>query len=76
MQNTNESPFEEKEDSGTEIEIKSQTEYDIPKDERFIEINRKLTLREMADFKKSKYLPCVCGSGKKFKFCCYKKEAI
>jgi uncharacterized protein YecA (UPF0149 family) len=37
------------------------------------EVNRGLTQREVRVGHINKYAPCGCGSGKKFKFCCFKK---
>jgi len=37
-----------------------------------VEVKRPLTIREEQRMKIDKYAPCGCGSGKKFKFCCYK----
>jgi hypothetical protein len=34
-------------------------------------IRRELTAREKFDRQIQLYSPCGCGSGKKFKFCCY-----
>jgi uncharacterized protein YecA (UPF0149 family) len=34
-------------------------------------VRRDLTAKERADMQIRKYAPCACGSGKKFKFCCY-----
>ena len=38
-----------------------------------VEVKRPLTIREQRRMKINKYAPCGCGSGKKFKFCCYVK---
>lgn len=38
----------------------------------FIPVRRELTAREQMDKQIQLYSPCVCGSGKKFKFCCKK----
>jgi uncharacterized protein YchJ len=38
---------------------------------RFKEVARTLTVREIKRMRINKYAPCGCGSGKKFKFCCY-----
>lgn len=38
----------------------------------FVEVKRPLTIRERFKMQINKYAPCGCGSGKKFKFCCYK----
>lgn len=35
-----------------------------------IPVRRDLTLKEVADRQIRLYSPCVCGSGKNFKFCC------
>lgn len=40
---------------------------------KFIEVKRDLTKLEEANMEIKKYSPCGCGSGKKFKFCCYRK---
>ena len=40
---------------------------------RFLEFKRDLTAKEAADMQIRKYSPCMCGSGKKFKFCCWRK---
>jgi len=37
-----------------------------------VEVKRPLTVREKTKMMVNKYAPCGCGSGKKFKFCCYK----
>jgi len=37
-------------------------------------VQRDLTEREKYDQKIKLYSPCGCGSGKKFKFCCKKRE--
>jgi uncharacterized protein YchJ len=46
----------------------------LPESERkhFVQVNRPITTRELHRMKINKYAPCGCGSGKKFKFCCYK----
>lgn len=46
---------------------------DIPVLERkqFIPVQRDLTKVEQMEMEIKKYSPCACGSGKKFKFCCY-----
>lgn len=38
----------------------------------FIPVERPITRREEHRMKINKYAPCGCGSGKKFKFCCFK----
>ena len=40
-----------------------------------IPVRRDLTAQEKADMQIRLYSPCACGSGKKFKFCCYRKSA-
>ena len=47
----------------------------IPESKRknYIRIMRDLTVKELADMQIRLYAPCGCGSGKKFKFCCYKE---
>ena len=40
----------------------------------YIPIKRNLSLKERATHQIRMYSPCGCGSGKKFKFCCYKKS--
>ena len=37
-----------------------------------VPVNRSLTAKEKVDHQIKLYSPCVCGSGKKFKFCCKK----
>lgn len=37
------------------------------------EVQRDLTQREIRVERINKYAPCGCGSGKKFKFCCWKQ---
>lgn len=37
-----------------------------------VPVKRDLTVKEKADMQIRLYAPCGCGSGKKFKFCCYK----
>lgn len=39
----------------------------------FIPVIRDLSLIEKAQRQITLYEPCGCGSGKKFKFCCFKK---
>ena len=40
-----------------------------------IEVKRPITVREQRRMKIDPYSPCGCGSGKKFKFCCYQKPS-
>jgi hypothetical protein len=44
----------------------------LPRSQRdkFIEVRRDLTAKEVSDKQIRLYSPCGCGSGKKFKFCC------
>jgi uncharacterized protein YchJ len=35
-----------------------------------VQVKRDLSAKEIADGRIRLYAPCVCGSGKKFKFCC------
>lgn len=44
-----------------------------PKAARYIPVMRDLTLQEKAEMQIKRYSPCGCGSGKKFKFCCYRR---
>lgn len=56
-------------------EIKPFKEIDmLPVDQQkdYVEIKRDLTLLEENTRQIKMYSPCGCGSGKKFKFCCYK----
>lgn len=39
----------------------------------FIPVMRSLTAKEQADQRIKLYSPCACGSGEKFKFCCFRK---
>lgn len=45
---------------------------DADQKSHLVEVRRDLTLKERLDMQVRKYSPCVCGSGKKFKFCCWK----
>lgn len=47
----------------------------MPPEERkkYIEVQRPITRREYRTMQIEPYSPCACGSGKKFKFCCYRK---
>ena len=45
----------------------------LEEQKKYIPVVRTLSVKEQADMQIRKYSPCVCGSGKKFKFCCYKK---
>lgn len=36
-----------------------------------VPVQRDLTTKEKADMQIRLYSPCGCGSGKKFKWCCY-----
>ena len=40
----------------------------------WIPVTRDLTVKEKFDAQIKLYSLCGCGSGKKFKFCCYKKQ--
>lgn len=58
-------------------ELKSLSEVEVlPKEERskYVEIQRDLTTKEIYTKQIKLYSPCGCNSGKKFKFCCYKKN--
>lgn len=48
----------------------------IPDEERphFVRVMRHLSEKEEAERQIALYSPCGCGSGKKFKFCCRKKN--
>lgn len=48
----------------------------MPEQEKkqYVEVKRDLTVKEKADMRIRLYAPCGCGSGKKFKFCCHKKQ--
>lgn len=48
----------------------------LPLDQRskYIKVERDLTQLEEAMKQIKIYDPCGCGSGKKFKFCCYKNK--
>lgn len=45
-----------------------------PEQKKYIPIYRDLSLKELAGRQIALYSPCACGSGKKFKFCHYKKD--
>lgn len=49
----------------------------IPKGQEkyFVPVARDLTRLEELQHQIKLYSPCACGSGKKFKFCCYRKQA-
>lgn len=38
-----------------------------------IPVRRDLTVKERAEMQIQLYAPCGCGSGEKFKFCCFKR---
>lgn len=40
----------------------------------FVPVERDLTVKERFYAQIQLYAPCGCGSGKKFKFCCYRKS--
>lgn len=42
--------------------------------ENYVPVNRALRTKELADGNISMYAPCGCGSGKKFRFCCYRTK--
>jgi hypothetical protein len=56
--------------------VKVLVEADVPPLEKghFVKVNRDLTERETMEQQIRMYSPCGCGSGKKFKFCCFKKS--
>ena len=41
---------------------------------RHVRVRRDLTAKEKYDAQIKLYSPCACGSGKKFKFCCWTKK--
>jgi uncharacterized protein YchJ len=45
-----------------------------PERNHFVEVKRDLTKLESANKQIKMYSPCGCGSGKKLKFCCHKKN--
>lgn len=47
----------------------------VPKGQKqyFVPVVRDLSAKERADAQIALYAPCACNSGKKFKFCCYRK---
>ena len=49
----------------------------IPKGQEkyFVPVARDLTRLEELQHQIKLYSPCACGSGKKLKFCCYRKQA-
>lgn len=51
-------------------------EQDIPEGqkEHFVPVMRDLTKQEQNNAQIKLYAPCACGSGKKLKFCCYRKS--
>jgi len=47
-----------------------------PKERKFyVPVQRDMSAKEKADTQIRLYSPCACGSGKTFKFCCYRKAA-
>ncbi len=55
-------------------EIRSFEEIEAMEEEKkilYVPVKRDLTVREIRMKEIAKYSPCCCGSGKKFKFCCY-----
>lgn len=60
-------------DTGVIKELSEVQSLSLEEQSRFIEIKRDLTVLEKANRQIKMYSPCGCGSGKKFKFCCYKK---
>jgi uncharacterized protein YchJ len=40
----------------------------------YIHTQRDATAQERSDMQVQLYSPCMCGSGKKFKFCCKTKD--
>jgi uncharacterized protein YchJ len=55
----------------TEKELQRMSAFERAK---YIPVTRDLSAKERADMQIRKYAPCGCGSGKKFKFCCYKGD--
>jgi uncharacterized protein YchJ len=52
----------------------SIVEFMLPEEKaKYVEVKRELTALEEAERQIKMYSPCGCGSGKKFKFCCYQK---
>lgn len=41
-----------------------------------VPVERDLTAKEQAELQIRLYSPCACGSGKKFKFCHYKRTTV
>jgi uncharacterized protein YchJ len=57
-------------------EIKSLDEVEklaLEEQLKYVQVHRDLTVLEEYNKQIKMYSPCGCGSGKKFKFCCYKK---
>jgi len=48
---------------------------ELPPEQRskYVEVKRDLSKLEAANMQIRLYSPCGCGSGKKFKFCCFRK---
>lgn len=58
-------------DTGQIVEQEDIDRMDEPLKRKFIPITRDLTVKERFNKQISLYAHCGCGSGKKFKFCCY-----
>jgi uncharacterized protein YecA (UPF0149 family) len=60
-------------------EIREWSEIEVlPEDERrkYIPMNVPPTVVQRERKRVDKYDPCPCGSGEKFKFCCYRKPSV
>lgn len=44
--------------------------------QHFVRVERDLTYLERMESQIRLYSPCACGSGRKFKFCCFKPMAV
>ncbi len=60
--------------SGEIVEEEWMKALPIADQKHFIPVERDLTLKERSERQILLYEPCGCGSGKKFKFCCYRKS--
>lgn len=59
--------------TGRLIELEQLRKLAEPELQHYIEVKRDLSKKELCEMQIRLYAPCGCGSGKKFKFCCYQK---
>lgn len=61
-------------ETGQLVDWKEVEKMDQSQKDEYIPVNRDLTVIEARNMQIKRYSPCACGSGRKFKFCCYKKS--